>query len=550
MGPLSGTSPRAVPVGEMVSTFAAGLLCLILAGCIQSYGVPSDAECRTDADCLEGTRCTVGGTCICSAASCAGCCSADGRVCHLEQEDQACGRGGDICQDCTTTGEICTPEGVCIEPTCTSECDVEGDSECVSETSWHECRINTEGCLSWTEEIDCPAGEICRDGRCQGECRDECMIGEPPRCDGSTILECGEGDTDPCLEWVERGTCAPGELCHDGVCIPGCPDPCEREGEIDCSGNTIIECQYLPEMGCYNWVELRDCPDNMNCQNGSCVFDCDCPIETTRGCLGGDVVECSWVGEGCLHFDGIRSCPEGTHCVDGVCMSCGECAPGDQVCVDRRSYQSCSSVEDGCPTWSDVLDCDSGVFCSDGVCRYRLSSVAGGPFELQRADGTFLCPPDFRTESRPDAATMGDIDSDGDLEIIALFSRGTSDGASRIEICELDCRCHTSYDIDLMYTFYAIEIADIFEDGPMDVIVAGSFQDPDDTTREGAAAASYRVLSDVSSLEFNIAVEFVGERTFHWIEVDEDLIRVSATASGHITDGYCLNYDFTIATCP
>jgi hypothetical protein len=66
--------------------------------------------------CGAGMKCA-DGACVCDPATCAGCCTADGKACKVGQDNTECGTGGVTCKACTTADSCKTAAcatGACV----------------------------------------------------------------------------------------------------------------------------------------------------------------------------------------------------------------------------------------------------------------------------------------------------------------------------------------------------------------------------------------------------------------------------------------------------
>lgn len=100
-------------------------------------GAPCET-CNPNVRCDQDRR-----TCVCDEQSCFGCCTEDRKTCRDGDDDNACGKDGDFCQDCTTQSRTCDASTrVCSPTACTPDCP-EGQ-ECVNGS----CCPSNRACLS------------------------------------------------------------------------------------------------------------------------------------------------------------------------------------------------------------------------------------------------------------------------------------------------------------------------------------------------------------------------------------------------------------------
>lgn len=93
---------------------------------------------------------------------------------------------------------------------------------CIDSSKLRENKCEDNKCVA--QEINCPSGTICKNDACvqqqQSICVDECS---KPKCYGTnSFRECGNFDSDPCLDWKNTITnCPQGQYCTgDGICVP------------------------------------------------------------------------------------------------------------------------------------------------------------------------------------------------------------------------------------------------------------------------------------------------------------------------------------------
>jgi hypothetical protein len=170
--------------------------------------------------------------------------------------------------------------------------------------------------------------------------------------------QCDALDNDCDGEIDEDATCANGEVCDNGRCLPDC----NLGSEFECPTFTVCE----PETGtCVDDLcSGISCAVGTVCRGGECVAPCDgivCPVGSQ--CRFGDCVD------PCEHV----VCAEGDVCREGVCLpGCNRC--DGIVCAQGLGCDGDTgqcfdpSCPDGCP---DGEYCDSGECrdsCEDAVC--------------------------------------------------------------------------------------------------------------------------------------------------------------------------------------
>jgi hypothetical protein len=210
-----------------------------------------------------------------------------------------------------TLSSGCVDDG--NEQTCEDECPQTGIFGCAS-TAENELVVcadfDDDPCLEWGGFIACDPDESCIDGDCVSGCDDECPADGQLMCDGDGFRECGEHDSDPCLEWSDVVSCPGGETCSSGTCASGCTDEC-AVGEETCDGGGRKTCGEHDSDSCRDWSPVEACGDGEICEGGDCVQ-----------------VQCTEEGEDCVCGD--NECCEG-HCCPFLFI-CVSFSPDEDVC--------------------------------------------------------------------------------------------------------------------------------------------------------------------------------------------------------------------------
>ena len=326
-------------------------------GCVPQCG---GMECGDNGCGGSCGSCPAGETC--QAGQCKGGCTpnCNGKECGGDGCGGSCGTcaAGQSCQ-----AGVCVGESGCGDVTYAGFCDGENLVWCEND------QVNSADCSKLDGNYKC---EFWADGDgyyCVK--KDECV----PDCAG---LACGD---DGC--GGSCGSCADGESCQNGVCIPGACEP-------DCFGKAC------GSDGCSG--VCGTCPDGSYCKSGHCADECkpdcagfECGSDGCGGscgvCPAGFSCEASVCVQGCTpHCTGKEcgddscggfcgSCPAGNVCQGGQCSpdcvpacadvecgadgcggSCGSC-PKDYTC----DHGSCTASPDGCGNVTSVGQCDGDV---------------------------------------------------------------------------------------------------------------------------------------------------------------------------------------------
>jgi hypothetical protein len=304
---------------------------------------------------------------------------------------QVCEEGQDGCFHWSDT-VACETGETCSGGQCSSECSDEcadGSRQC-SGAGYQICgNFDNDDCLEWGPVTDCDPGETCSNGYCDANCSNECTSGST-RCDGSDgYQECGDYDTDPCLEWGSKILCPQGETCSNGECDINCQDECDQEGFTECtpSGDGFRTCSLDHDADpCYEWGPVVSCDPDEICESGECIATCDCDFYPgiCEPDAPNSTTACS------CDPDCGTPCGADGHC-DSWCPvdedpDCGCACDFNEYCEAEAMDSSttcdcdpdCEPNEYAC---SDDGHCDS--YCPDGVdpdcgadpCRERWMSI-------------------------------------------------------------------------------------------------------------------------------------------------------------------------------
>jgi len=228
------------------------------------------------------------------------------------------------------------------------------NSECQGNYCVHNiCRSTPTYC----GDNYCDSGESC------SSCPQDCGTCSPP---GSIGGRGGGGGTTPMPIAIPPGEpecetdvdCSAGQICKDGGCVGG-PSGCVNDA--DCPENQICEdgkCVEKPEC-----TTDDDCKENQICKDGKCMEKpkekycgdgtCD-PDETCKTCEEdcGSCVEC---GDGkCDDTENYDTCPR-----DCKCSADSDCKVGE-VCSEGKCVKK--------PECTADTDCSGGKVCENGKC--------------------------------------------------------------------------------------------------------------------------------------------------------------------------------------
>ena len=181
--------------------------------------------CDTDAGQLcDGTQCRA----PCGPSNCSGCC-ADEFTCVVDPDDEACGSGGESCEDCGDEG-FCDFEGQCRDDTCENTCD--------------GCCTDAGDCIERDDQEDFQCGlqgNPCENCESLGDAESAYVCADPGVCISDTCAGgCGGGCCDP----SEDEPCQPGT---EPAACGGGGDACVSCASFEICSNDDRECRLDPE---------------------------------------------------------------------------------------------------------------------------------------------------------------------------------------------------------------------------------------------------------------------------------------------------------------
>ena len=271
------------------------------------------------------------GTPACGPQNCGGCCN--GNTCVAGSDSIACGRQGQACTNCTSTGRACVAQGLPNERTCQTPATCNAatcpgccvGNACVVATTPAACGRGGAVCKG------CLAGETCNAGVCTppakcgpGNCAGCCI--------GNDICAVGGQDTACGVAGIQCLNCAgQGRVCQGGACqMPLC-GPLNCAG--CCSGNTCV--QGVQDIACgQNGAACNDCTvANGVCTARACKAKCG-PASCAAGC-------CT-AGNVCSGGFGNGACGSGG-------AACINCAAGGSTCNALALPRLCANQAGLCP---------------------------------------------------------------------------------------------------------------------------------------------------------------------------------------------------------
>ncbi len=225
-------------------------------------------------------------------------------------------------------------------------------------------KITAENCYDNIDN-DCDGLIDAQDSDCQEPtCTDECSY-QQKECVGNSRKECGNFDSDECLEWSALHPCNYDEHCESGACFSSCIPSTEicNGADDNCNGEideNLIQACYT---ACGNGLEW--------CIDGTWQ-NCNAPRPSTEICDG-------------IDNDCDDQTDEGCSCINGQNRQCGttdlgECEYGTQTCSDGEwgncigviypASEICDTLDNDCDGNTDNGNLCSGSDCLEGICCY------------------------------------------------------------------------------------------------------------------------------------------------------------------------------------
>ncbi len=386
--------------------------CVAQGGCLSDYDCPSGYVC-------EAGQCVLSqgnsGTTLCSQQSQS--CPSNQSCIIASNGDGLCLNQCGGQQDCAN-GETC--QGILKDQNgqtlyfCYKKCSM--DSEC---TSGMICYQNflclpsgwvTQGCQS---DADCPGGYVCQNGQCQ-QAQNQCQSDSD--CPSGYVCQSGQCQQSQ-SQCQSNADCQSGFVCQQGVCVPsqqgGCSIDSDCSGYERCKNGSCVSAVL-------DGTNYSLCQTNSDCQSGLCVYFSDqidrgvclntCVPSTGQGCgLNETCISLQSGNGGCTTLCSTDTdCPNNLVCVSGKCMFLEQRNVGDQgicggnngMCLDNRicvsfspytqngvcmdscnpqTQGSCQDQTETCITLSSgngacAKSCDTDQDCPNGLYCYQLSN--------------------------------------------------------------------------------------------------------------------------------------------------------------------------------
>jgi len=391
------------------------------------------------------------------------------------------------------------------------------------------CDSDAPACAS---DDECPAGQLCRDGRC--EARPDGGGGE----DGGTDDDAGSTPRDA---GVDAGTCD--EDCGDGECIAGACCEAERScGDVCCGAVQICSFGACVDIGEECFGE-EDCASDAYCEPS----------------LGDDPAMCGElaVSSGrCLPRP--PACPDGTlpDPADPTCIAeCSFTPPSGELAVEQAYAWGTFDGDRGPPNVDDVRNSPIVINLDDDDCDERITA-------RDIPEVVIITSPD--DGNRPDGSNaIGDLVvlavRDGALtekwRVPAIANPWTYPAAgdiapapgNEIVVCSVDRRTVRAFGVegdalverwqspDLGGSCSMPSLADLDQDGDVEVITRAAVLDGATGAIEltyATAPAGHVIVSDVDG-DPDHDLEVVSSRRVYDIEGTELVVRADNGIPGN-----------------
>ncbi len=179
----------------------------------------------------------------------------------------------------------------------------------------------------------CSDGYVCANHICVKSCKNECAGPYDKKCEWDevekrwVIYGCGLADSDPCFDWFAATNCNPGQFCQYGSCSSNCIDLCDSAGAKQCDKDSlgrwhVSECGDWDSDSCLELKAIEDCKIAATCSDAACNED-GC-VDT---CADVGAMMCL-AGGGAAGADQAKVCKDSNDdgCLDEVAVN--DCATG------------------------------------------------------------------------------------------------------------------------------------------------------------------------------------------------------------------------------
>jgi hypothetical protein len=341
--------------------------------------------------CYETTQACGNAVNNCGPGNCKGCCV--GGVCLAGSDPTECGIGGAACTNCQAEGEACNG-GQCVTPT---PC---GPSNCSGCCEGNVCQPGNASNACGTAGNACTncavAGDNCQNAQCvaQAQCNAQnCGFGccEGNVCvTGSSNTACGFGGQS-CQDCQ-----AFGDVCQGQVCQGQTQCNAQTCGFGCCQGNFCVTGSLDTECG-FGGQSCQDCQAfGETCQGQVCQGGGTCNAQTCPNgcCLGGACIPgtldnaCGFGGQACQNCQTFGDVCQGQICVSSAgcnASNCFGCCEGN-VCVPGTASNACGFGGEQCTNCQGFGDICEGQQCQ--------SACNGGNCQ-GCCDANQMCQPGF-----------------------------------------------------------------------------------------------------------------------------------------------------------